>query len=159
MGQPNKLLDHIMANVAKLAKDKHGNYVVQCILEKGRCEDKQRTIRVVRENLVDYAKDKVSSNVVEKCFEVATIGPDAELLTEDRNALYRTVLGDPADMANAPLQQLMHDRFGNYTVQCIIKHSRGDDREELRRRIMALEPELKNFQTGKHIVAALHREA
>lgn len=155
--QLEPLLERIMGNVAKLAKDKHGNYVVQCILEQGRRQDKQRTIQVVRDSFVDYARDKVSSNVVEKCFEVSTIGPDAEFLREDREALYRIVLGDPADVANAPLQQLMHDRFGNYTVQCVIKHSRGEDREALQERITAAEPQLRESSTGRHVIAALQK--
>lgn len=155
--QLEALLGRIMGNVGKLAKDKHGNYVVQCILEYGRREDKRRTIQVVRDSFVEYARDKVSSNVVEKCFEVSTVGPDAEYLKEDREALYRIVLGEPGEAANAPLQQLMHDRFGNYTVQCVIKHSRGEDREALQERILAAEPQLRESPTGRHVIAALQK--
>lgn len=151
------LLERVLRYIPKLARDKHGNYVVQCILEHGRKEDKHRIIEVIRGDLVDFAKNKVSSNVVEKCFEVATTGEHAESLQEDRTALMRTVLGEAED-PHAPLQQLMHDKFGNYTVQCIIKHSRGPDRELLRQRIMAAEPELRGSTTGRHIVAALHKE-
>merc|ERR1712151_242811 len=107
-------------------------------------EDKRQIIEVIRNDIVDFAKNKVSSNVVEKCFEIATVGAHAEFLRDARDTLFRAFLGEPDD-PRAPLQQLMHDRFGNYTVQCVIKYSRGADREELRRRIMALEPELKNF--------------
>jgi len=126
-------------------------------LEHGRIDDKRSIIQAVREGFVDYASDKVSSNVVEKCFEVSTVGPDAEFLKEDRDALFRTVLGDPADAANAPLQKLMHDRFGNYTIQCVIKYSRGEDREVLQERITAVETQLKESATGRHVIAALQK--
>lgn len=155
--QLEPLLDRIMSNVAKLAKDKHGNYVVQCILEKGRLDDKRRVIEVVRDCFIDFAKDKVSSNVVERCFEVCAVGVDSEKLSEDREILYRIVLGDSGDAAAAPLQQLMHDRFGNYIVQCVIKHSRGADREALQARIAAAEPQLCDSATGRHVIAAMQR--
>jgi len=151
------LLERILHRVDRLARDKHGNYVVQCILENGRKEDKREIIDVIRRDLVDFAKNKVSSNVVEKCFSVATVGGDAEFLWQDRANLMRTVLGEAEDL-HSPLQQLMHDKFGNYTVQCIIKHSRGTDREVLRQRITASEPELSKSTTGRHIISALHKE-
>lgn len=151
------LLERILRRVDKLARDKHGNYVVQCILQHGRREDKRQIIEVIRRDVVEFAKNKVSSNVVEKCFEVATVGEHAEFLREDRANLMHTVLGEVED-SKSPLHQLMHDKFGNYTVQCIIKHSRGADREVLRQRIMAVEPELLKSATGRHIVSALHKE-
>jgi len=152
------LLAHVMANVAKLTKDKHGNYIVQCVLEHGPQEEKRKIMQVVREGFVEYARDKVSSNVVEKCFEVSTVGIDVDFLKESREALYRTVLGeDGDDAASSPLQQLYHDRFGNYTVQCVIKHSRGEDREALEKRIMASEAQLKESATGRHVIAALKK--
>merc|ERR1711920_239342 len=151
------LLDELMKRVDKLARDKHGNYVVQCILKRGRKEDVKHTIEIIRKDLVDFAKNKVSSNVVERCFEVSTIGEYAEYLAQDREKLMHTILGDPED-SKSPLQQLMHDKFGNYTVQKVILYSRGDDREVLRQRIMAKEADLKNSATGKHILAALEKE-
>lgn len=146
-----------MSNVAKLSKDKHGNYVVQCILERGRREDKQKIVQVIRESFLEFAKDKVSSNVVEKCFQVSTEGVDAEFLGDEREALYKVVLGSGENEENSPLQLLMHDKYGNYTVQCVIKHSRGEDKEALEKRILAVEPQLKETGTGRHIIAALKK--
>merc|ERR1719193_1029936 len=156
-GKLHVLLARIIASVAKLAKDKHGNYVVQCVLEHGRKEDKQQIIQVIREDFVAFANDKVSSNVVEKCFEVSTVGPDAEYLKDEREAMYQKVMGDATETAGSPLEQLWHDRFGNYAVQCVIKHSRGEDREALQQRIMAAEPSLKESPTGRHVIAALKK--
>lgn len=151
------LLDRIMANVARLAKVRYANYVVQSVLERGRREDKRRTIQIIRDSFLEYAKDKASSNVVEKCFEVAAVGPDAEFLKDERVALYRAVLGDPADAQSSPLQQLMLDAFGSKTVQCIIKHSRGDDRDALQERVSAAEQQLTESPTGRHVLAAMEK--
>lgn len=152
--QLSPLLDGISSCIEKLARDKHGNYVVQCVLEHGRLEDKRKILEVISMDLVDYAKNKVSSNVVERCFQFATVGVHADDLQEDRALLMAAMIGEPGD-ANSPLQKLMHDKFGNYTVQCVIKYSRGADREELRRRILSNESELKDSQTGRHILSAL----
>jgi len=106
-------------------------------------------------NIVKLARNKVSSNVVEKCFEVSTVGDAADDLREERRSLYAIVLGGENDRSS-PLWQMANDKFGNYTVQCLIKHSRGDERENLRKRITAMEPDLRS-QTGKYIVNCLKK--
>lgn len=153
--QLRPLLGRILVHGEKLASDRHGNYVIQCILERGSKDDKRQIIDVIRRNFVHFAKSKVSSNVVEKCFQAATVGEDAGFLVEEREALYKTVLGAAGDQ-HSPLRALVNDKFGNYTVQCVIRHSRGRDREVLRQRIAAMEPELRT-QTGKHILACLKK--
>merc|ERR1712113_1095151 len=150
--QLSTLLARILNGLEKLSTDRHGNYVVQCILDHGRAEDKKRIIALICRDFVSFAKNKVSSNVVEKCFAAATVGEDAEDLVESREKLYRTVLSD--NDHDGPLRVLVNDKFGNYTVQCVIKHSRGQDREILRQRIKDMEPELRT-PTGKHILACL----
>ncbi|CAE7220926.1 APUM5 [Symbiodinium sp. KB8] len=151
------ILDPIVSAVGKLSKDKHANYVIQCILEKGRFEDKRSIVKAISKNVLDFSKNKVSSNVVEKCLEVTSDGPAAESLEEERAALYSAVLGSAGDQ-RAPINQLMTDKFGNYTAQRIIQYSRGEDWQELRRRIEVLEKDLKNSPTGRHILTALEKK-
>jgi len=151
------VLDPIVSAVGKLSKDKHANYVIQCILEKGRFEDKRSIVQAISKNVLDYSKNKVSSNVVEKCLEVTSDGPAAESLEEERAALYSAVLGSAGDQ-RAPINQLMTDKFGNYTAQRIIQYSRGEDWQELRRRIEVLEKDLKNSPTGRHILTAMEKK-
>merc|ERR1712217_449299 len=129
--QLSSLLGRILNAAEKLATDRHGNYVVQCVLEHGRTEDKKKVIDMISRSFVHYAKNKVSSNVVEKCFAASTVGEDAEYLQEDRDKLYKTVIGSYND---SPLRTLVNDKFGNYTVQSIIKYSRGQDRQILSKR-------------------------
>jgi len=152
-----KLLDTLVGSTAKLAKDKHGNYVVQCVLDNGRESDKRSILQTIEGGLLDFAKNKVSSNVVEKCFTISTTGKHADALQTERAALMRTVMGEAGD-PKAPLAQLMKDKFGNYTVQCIIENSRGDDWLELKDRITAAEEDLRASQTGKHILAKLEKQ-
>eukprot|EP00933_Yihiella_yeosuensis_P009327 TRINITY_DN11518_c0_g1_i1.p1 TRINITY_DN11518_c0_g1~~TRINITY_DN11518_c0_g1_i1.p1 ORF type:complete len:583 (+),score=135.50 TRINITY_DN11518_c0_g1_i1:23-1750(+) len=148
------LLDKISGgNVKSMSKDKHGNYVIQCILDRGRLEDKRAIMQVMRSSILDFSKNKVSSNVVEKCFEISTVGDHAADLTEEREQLFRAVLGEEND-PKAPIEQLMMDKFGNYTVQKIIEHSRGDDWEELCKRIESSKSKLEASPAGRHIITA-----
>jgi len=147
------LLGPLLSGIEKLATDRHGNYVVQCILEHGKTEDKKRIIGIVCKSFVQYAKNKVSSNVVEKCFAATTVGEDSADLAEEREQLYQIVLRNSGD---SPLRTLVNDKFGNYTVQSIIKYSRGKDREALKQMIQDMEPELRTA-TGKHIIACLKK--
>ncbi|CAK9045726.1 Pumilio homolog 5 (APUM-5) (AtPUM5) [Durusdinium trenchii] len=147
------ILDPIVEATDKLSKDKHANYVIQCILERGRLQDKIRIVKLITEKVLEFAKNKVSSNVVERCFEITT---DASKLVENRTALMSAVLGSSGD-TRAPFAQLMTDKFGNYTAQRIIEYSRGEDWQELRRRVEAVQDDLKKSATGKHILTALNK--
>lgn len=150
------LLGRLLACVPMLARDPHGNYVVQSILENGHVGEVHRVIDAVSNDVLWFALDKVASNVVEKCLEAATVSRHAEFLHDARSRLFGAILGIPGD-PNAPLSRMMTDKFGNFIVQRLIKCSRGADREELRRRLTAAEPHLQTAQTGRHIIAAMRK--
>jgi len=151
------LLGKATGLVSKLARDQHGNYVVQCLLNHGRVEDKRNIIQAIQANIMDYAQNKCSSNVVERCMEIAAEGPDAAELEGDRQAFLRALIGRPGD-SQSPLRLLMGDKFGNFIVQRMIKHSRGEDRELLRKELEAQEPTLRNSQSGRHILTSMQKE-
>merc|ERR1719238_708121 len=107
------------------------------MLEHGRPEDKKRILQAVAQNIMDFAKNKCSSNVVEKCFEIATIGEHADQLKEERTRLFEAVLVQRPGESSTPLQQLTDDKFGNYIVQRMLEHSRGPEREQLKQQLVA----------------------
>lgn len=156
----DEMLDTLMKHAKKLMRDQHGNYVMQCILQKGtRIEDKRKIIQAVADNPGDYAKNKCSSNVVERCLEISTEGEHKEDLVRDREALMHALMGKPGDRAR-PLQDLMADRFANFIVSKMIIYSRGDDRELLKQQLdIAFQDEtLKSSQSGKHILTTMQKE-
>lgn len=149
------ILEDIPRILPKLAKDKHGNYVVQCILDHGRIEDQRRIIEVIGNNILEFSRNKISSNVVEKCFKIET--PE---VYEDQRSLLTAILGERGD-PDAPLRSIMLDKFGNYIVQSIIKSSgkfNEEDRRRLRDSIEDCESTLRDSNTGKHILGVLSKE-
>lgn len=151
------ILDKTVGLVGKLARDPHGNYVVQCVLEHGRLEDKKRILQAVQDNVIDFAQNKCSSNVVERCMETASTGKDSGELEGAREAFLRALIGQPGD-PKAPLRLLMTDKFGNFIVQRMIKHSKGDDRELLKAELKKEEATLESSNQGKHILATMKKE-
>mmetsp|Transcript_39465 Transcript_39465/g.62624 ORF Transcript_39465/g.62624 Transcript_39465/m.62624 type:complete len:599 (-) Transcript_39465:454-2250(-) len=153
-----RMLDQLIVHVKKLSRDSYGNYVVQHMLEHGRQEDKAAIIQVISRDVVEYSKNKCSSNVVEKCFEIAAIGEHAAQLEQERRSLYHAVLAGNVADPHSPLMSMMDDRFGNYIVQRMIEHSKGEERQLLQKKLLSAEHILKNSNNGKHILSALHKE-
>lgn len=157
-----EMLNTLMASatIQRLSRDKHGNYVIQCILEHGAILDKQRIIESIHKNFVEMCKNKISSNVVEKCFKVATSRANAQDLHDQARAMMASILGPHGDK-HSLLEDIMNDKFGNYIVQSIIKYSTGldpEDRALLQEKLEALEPQLKDTATGKHILTTMEKE-
>lgn len=151
------MLQHILRSTLRLAQDPYGNYVIRHILEHGKKEHKRHIIETVRDNLVELGRDKCGSNVVEKCIEAASVGEHVHYLQDERLALVKAMLGESGD-ANPPCQQLVDDRFGKYVVQCALQYGQGDEREQLRERLMAAAPRLRKGSVGTGAMPAHGRE-
>lgn len=152
-----KMLEQILRGISKLAADPYGNYVIRHILEHGKQEHKRRILEECCGNVLELGRDKHASNVVEKCFEASTTGEHATFLKSERQALIRAMLGDPAD-PNAPLLQLLDDRYGKYVVQSMVDYSRGQEEiTQLFNRIKAL-PEKKASQNRSYLIEQLQKQ-
>mmetsp|Transcript_11603 Transcript_11603/g.25058 ORF Transcript_11603/g.25058 Transcript_11603/m.25058 type:complete len:608 (-) Transcript_11603:443-2266(-) len=155
--QLEQMLDAILSSINTLPTDNYGNYVVQHMLEHGRLEDKQAIVRVVEQNVVEYSKQKCSSNVVEKALEISAAGTHAAQLEEERASLVRKILGNPGD-SDPPIRAMMEDKYGNFIVQRLIEHARGAEREQLFRILESSTQTLRNSNHGKHILNAFKKE-
>lgn len=169
MDQLKKILEELIHSTPKLAQDFYGNYVVQHMLQHGRREDKSRIMAIVQGEITFYAKHRFSSNVVEKCIEVATTGEHAHALEEEREALLKAILGEPASerppllpSQRPPVLQMTEDRFGMHVVQCVLEHSRCSERELMFRQLECLQgqPPTTNgrVQPSRRVIAALQKE-
>lgn len=155
-------LQHILHRIGEILRplcvDGFGNFVVQHVLEYGRLEDKQKILRAVTDNILEFARNKCSSNVVERCFVIMTAGEHASSLEEERKELTQTILGQNA-LGVVPLQQMMADRFGNYVVQRMLEHSKNEERTLLLQCLQAAEPHLRESKSsGRHILKVLSRQ-
>lgn len=154
--QLEKMMDAIINSIHKMAKHPYGNYVVQHMLDHGRPKDKGQIMQIVGTKITDFSTHRCSSNVVEKCFEIAAVGEHAPQLDAQRRALYNSVLiGSASD--GPPLFQMVDDKFGNYIVQSMIQYSKQDDRQRLFETLYNWEGRLEKSNNGKHILAALRK--
>jgi len=113
--QMKALTDEIVANAGQLSRHKYGNFVVQDLLQHGSPEDRQSVISMLRQDVLGYSKDRYSSRVVQKCFQMA-LPEQRSTATSERNALLRAVLGfRPGDYA--VLIDLACHPYGNYVAQ------------------------------------------
>eukprot|EP00927_Polykrikos_kofoidii_P066355 TRINITY_DN61972_c0_g1_i1.p1 TRINITY_DN61972_c0_g1~~TRINITY_DN61972_c0_g1_i1.p1 ORF type:complete len:598 (-),score=75.76 TRINITY_DN61972_c0_g1_i1:167-1960(-) len=150
------LLNRLLNCVPMLARDPHGNYVLQSILENCQIGDVHRVIDAVSSDILWFTLEKVASNVVEKSLEAATTGRHSEFLHDARSRLMGAILGVPGD-PNSPLNHMIRDKFGNFIVQRLINCSRGADREVVRQRLVAAEPQLQSCPSGRHILVAMRK--
>lgn len=148
------MLDQICEGAARFAKDPYGNYVVQHTLQHGRKQDKKRILKIITHDILDFSVHKCSSNVVDKCVEVSTVGEHAPALEEEHAALVKAVLGE-GGKRNPPLVSMMTDRFGCHIVGHLLEYCRGPERNELVGRLRSHERRLKQSAAGRRLLASL----
>jgi len=121
--QRERIIAEITKKVLTLVQDPFGNYVVQHVLEKFPKSDAASSmIGNLLGNINELCVQKFSSNVVEKCLQVA----DERL----RQALLKEITA--SDM----LPQLLNDRFANFVIQTALDVSFGDQRQLLVKNIL-----------------------
>ncbi|KAJ7786780.1 armadillo-type protein [Mycena olivaceomarginata] len=122
--QIRPLLDELLSDrVSTLMQDQFGNYVIQCILETGRPEDKASVIAELRGRLLFMARHKLASNVCEKA--LAHADPEA------RHALIEEIMGSPSKPDATRIAVMIKDAYGNYVLQRALGVAEGDQQEAL----------------------------
>jgi hypothetical protein len=119
--QQMKLVAEIISRALSLVQDPFGNYVVQHILYKVP-NQADNLIRRLLGHLTDLCVQKFSSNVVEKCLQVAS--PDTR----------RVMLQEITQSEVLP--QLLNDRFANFVIQTALDVSEVDQHKELVQKIL-----------------------
>ncbi|TGZ77790.1 ARM repeat-containing protein [Ascodesmis nigricans] len=104
--QKGRLIQQITLNSLALVQDAFGNYVVQYILDLGEAKYSEPVVLQFRGRVCDLAKQKFSSNVIEKCIRVAEPATKKILIEE---------LADPNE-----IQDVLKDCYANYVVQTAV---------------------------------------
>jgi len=121
--QKQRLTLEISNKVLSLVQDPFGNYVVQHVLEKYPSElQSSKMIRNLLGSINELCVQKFSSNVVEKCLQIADL--------ETRTAMLAEIID--SDM----LPQLLNDRFANFVIQTALDVALPDQRQLLVKNIL-----------------------
>merc|ERR1712223_383278 len=114
-------MDHLFRNVVEqtnsLAENQYGNYIVQHLFDIG----SRRTTDAVKQKMkgryVRYAKQKFSSNVVEKVIKHSSMEPP--------NATPNWTKSVVKELLNSS-KELISDKYGNYCLQTALASIRND---------------------------------
>jgi len=101
--QKNLLLESISKNSKYLILNQFGNYVIQFVITKNIVNINDKIIEGFLDNIIFLAKQKYSSNVIEKCFDFCS--------QEMRNKII-----DKLSDENI-IKDLLKDMYGNYVLQ------------------------------------------
>jgi len=138
-------------NSRKLISNAYGCNVIRALLTRGRTDPVKKVVDAMLEEgkVINFAKNRHSSLVLEKCLEVCE--------GESRDRLWQAFIGE--DGTSPPFMQIMLDRFGNYIAQRLINISKSEaEMQRLQELLQAAGPKLGKSPNGKHIIAAAEKK-
>ena len=101
--QSQKLLENISNNSMFLILNQYGNYVIQFVISKNIIPINDKIVEGFIDNLIFLAKQKYSSNVIEKCFDYCS------------NKMKERIINQLSD--EKIIRDLLKDMYGNYVLQ------------------------------------------
>uniref|UniRef100_A0A0D9VQK8 PUM-HD domain-containing protein n=1 Tax=Leersia perrieri TaxID=77586 RepID=A0A0D9VQK8_9ORYZ len=138
-----KLIVQICANGLSLAQDQFGNYVIQCVLDLKFPFANTRLASQFARNYVCLSKQKVGSNVVERCLKVFPDDDKAAIIWELISASH--------------FEQLLQDPYANYVIHTALVETKGHLRNALVDAILPHEEAIRTNPCCKRISKALSR--
>ena len=137
-------MTQISRNALELVQDQFGNYVVQYVLDLDFQIVRVDLIKEFCGHIASLSTQKFSSNVIEKCLEVATPAVQNLIIEEIMQA--------------ATLSLLLQDPYGNYVIQTALNIARPDQYRKLVEEIKPRLPALRNTPYGKRIQNKIARD-
>jgi len=104
--QKESLLNNISCNSMYLILNQYGNYVIQFIIMKNNITINDKILEGFLNNILFLAKQKYSSNVIEKCFDYCSENMKKRIIKKISD---KKVIKD-----------LLKDMYGNYVLQKIL---------------------------------------
>ena len=101
--QSQKLLENISEHSMFLILNQFGNYVIQFVISKNITTINDKILEGFIDNLIFLAKQKYSSNVIEKCFDYCS------------NKMKERIINQLSD--ERIIRDLLKDMYGNYVLQ------------------------------------------
>lgn len=132
-----QLVQVITQNAFILVQDPFGNYVTQYVLDLGVEAFSEPLIQTFLGHLYHLSTQKFSSNMVEKCLNVATPTTAALLIEE---------------LVESPrLEQMLRDSYANYVIQTALDRADVDTRHRLVEKIRPIIPSIRSTPYGRRI--------
>ena len=138
-----QLITYISKNALDLVKDQFGNYVVQYVLDLNYPIVREDLIKEFCGHIATLSTQKFSSNVIEKCLEVATMSVRTMIIEEI--------------MQPTTLSLLLQDPYGNYVIQTALNVATPKQFRDFVEEIKPLLPALRNTPYGKRIQNKISR--
>ena len=105
--QKEKLIYLVLKNTFTLIRNQFGNYVYQCVLMLKDENINLKIIEIIYDNIIPLCKEKYSSNVIEKLFEI-------------NNPIIVNQLIDYITNSESKVIELLTNKYGNYIIQKIL---------------------------------------
>ncbi|KAK3150727.1 hypothetical protein QOZ80_3AG0236890 [Eleusine coracana subsp. coracana] len=144
-GYQAKLIVEVCAHGFELAQDPFGNYVVQYVLELKIPSANAHLASQFKGRYVYLSKQKVSSNVVEKCLKF--------FLDNDKAVIVHELI------KGSHFEQLLQDPYANYVIYTALLHTRGPVNNDLVEAIRPHEEALRTSPCCKRISRALSKSS
>mmetsp|Transcript_43610 Transcript_43610/g.69747 ORF Transcript_43610/g.69747 Transcript_43610/m.69747 type:complete len:959 (+) Transcript_43610:373-3249(+) len=96
-----QILSVLKENQGRLAKDQHGNFILQHILNRGHAGQKEMVQKFVSDHVVELSQHKFGSHLVEKCLSCANASQVASLVLQLINPTNRNAEQSLLMMENA----------------------------------------------------------
>jgi len=163
--QKLQLVETVKSNALTLIKDPFGNYAVQYIIDLKYPNVPAQLIKKFQGEIYSLAKQKFSSNVIEKCLKdgdpLCCKRVMSELLFET-NVMITEANANSINFLRKKAQELLldllHDSFGNYVVQTCLSEGISKANQEYLLMVELLSPfahQLRNTPFGKKILCHL----
>ena len=139
--QQETLLIRIAEQTDALITNQYGNYVLQFVLSKRSNSVNGIIVENILKRIIDYAKQKYSSNVIEKCFEFCEQGLRNKIIAAIKT--YEVIV------------TLLFDMYGNYVLQKAISYSDSNSKNYFISIIIREINKLQEFEFGQKLITKL----
>lgn len=155
--QHNIFINNILNNILTLIKDQYGNYIIQYILEHGTVNDKKQIIIKLSGKYYELSRNKVSSNVIEKCvrFCFDSSNNTNEDDVNDNNRIFNMIIDEL--ICNSNFHKLLTDAYANYVIQSALCSENQCILDKLHEAIIPYMKEMKKTSGGRKILSKINK--
>lgn len=143
-----KFINNIINNILTLIRDQYGNYIIQYILEHGNINDKKQIIIQLSGKYYELSRNKVSSNVIEKCVRFC-------FSSEDNNEIFNMIIDEL--ISNTNFHKLLTDAYANYVIQSALCSENQFILDKLHEAILPYMKEMKRTSGGRKILSKINK--